>query len=130
MKSTRYSMQREVILKNVLLRKDHPTAEKIYEDVREAIPNISLGTVYRNLSGLADNGMIKKLSFGESMVHFDGDTSVHSHFYCEVCGSINDIRLDTTPLLDTIVNELGVNIKFADFNIVGQCKNCCKKNSN
>lgn len=125
-----YSRQREAVLNVLCKTKIHPTAAWIYEEVQKEIPNISLGTVYRNLSGLADNGMIKKLSFGESMVHFDGDTSVHSHFYCEVCGSINDIRLDTTPLLDTIVNELGVNIKFADFNIVGQCKNCCKKNSN
>ena len=58
MKATRYSMQREIVLENVLSRKDHPTAEMIYEDVRETIPNISLGTVYRNLNLLSDEGKI------------------------------------------------------------------------
>ena len=65
-------MQREFILKNVLLRKDHPTAEKIYEDVREAIPNISLGTVYRNLNLLTEEGLDFSVSLSDKTVTING----------------------------------------------------------
>ena len=71
MKNTRYSYQREVIYNNVMSRKDHPTAEQIYEDVKKEIPNISLGTVYRNLNFLSDEGKILKvdLESGTMTVH-------------------------------------------------------------
>lgn len=122
-----YSRQREAVLNVLCSTKSHPTAAWIYERVREQIPNISLGTVYRNLAGLAEDGTIKKLSFGEASVHFDGDISVHSHFYCEHCGEITDIRLDQSELLGPIEVEYGVVARHADFNITGKCSNCLKK---
>ncbi len=122
-----YSRQREAVLSVLCSTKSHPTAAWIYERVREQIPNISLGTVYRNLSGLAEDGTIKKLSLGDASVHFDGDVSVHSHFYCEHCGEITDIRLDQTELLGAIEAEYGVKARYADFNITGKCGNCSKK---
>lgn len=121
-----YSRQREAVL-NVLCKTTcHPTAAWIYERVREEIPNISLGTVYRNLSGLAEDGTIKKLSFGDASVHFDGDVSGHSHFYCEHCGEITDIWLDQSKLLGPIESDYNVKARFADFNITGKCSKCCK----
>lgn len=122
-----YSRQREAVLNVLCSTKSHPTAAWIYEQVRQQIPNISLGTVYRNLSGLAEDGTIKKLSFGDASVHFDGDISVHSHFYCEHCGEITDIRLDQSKLLGPIEEEYSVKARYADFNITGKCGKCCKK---
>lgn len=122
-----YSRQREAVLNVLCSTTSHPTAAWIYEKVREEIPNISLGTVYRNLSGLAEDGTIKKLSFGDSSVHFDGDISVHSHFYCEHCGEITDIWLDQSKLLGPIESDYNVKAKYADFNITGKCSRCCDK---
>ena len=123
----KFSRQREAVKKVLMSTKTHPTAAWIYERVREEIPNISLGTVYRNLSGLAEDGTIKKLSFGDASVHFDGDVSGHSHFYCEHCGEITDIWLDQSKLLGPIESDYNVKARFADFNITGKCSKCCKK---
>lgn len=93
----KYSKQRAAILSFLETRKDHPTAEVVYMNVKEEFPNISLGTVYRNLTQLADNGTILRLSFGDLGIdHFDADTSPHEHFVCSKCGCVQDIYLGET----------------------------------
>ena len=67
------SKQRESIKKFLISRYDHPTAETVYMNIKEEFPNISLGTVYRNLSLLADIGEIQKLSTGIGPDRFDGN---------------------------------------------------------
>ena len=125
MKSTRYSMQREVILKNVLLRKDHPTAEKIYEDVREAIPNISLGTVYRNLAKLSDESMIQKVGMGTGVEHFDGNPFPHYHVVCNECGVIDDIEAEPLKSFNEWASQMfkGEIYKHSAI-FFGKCENC------
>ena len=124
----KYSRQREVIKENLLHREDHPTADMIYMDVREAFPNISLGTVYRNLQLLTDIGEIQKLNVGDGADHFDAKTFPHYHFICSECGSVIDLQMDN---IDTIRDIAGVNF---DGQIAGHityfygvCGNCCKK---
>lgn len=101
----RYSRQRQVIKDFLMTRKDHPTAETVYRNVRSVYPNISLGTVYRNLSLLADLGEIQRLRFDDGVDHFDADTSVHYHFVCTKCGEISDLKVDN---LDRIMEIAGV----------------------
>ena len=74
------SKQRESIKKFLISRYDHPTAETVYMNIKEEFPNISLGTVYRNLSLLADIGEIQKLSTGIGPDRFDGNPKPHYHF--------------------------------------------------
>ena len=76
----KYSRQREVIKDFLCTRKDHPTADVVYMNVRQQFPNISLGTVYRNLTLLSDMGEIIRLRVGDGVDHFDADTSPHNHF--------------------------------------------------
>ena len=76
----KYSRQREAIKDFLMTRKDHPTADVVYSNVRTEFPNISLGTVYRNLTLLADLGEIARLRVGDGVDHFDADTSPHYHF--------------------------------------------------
>ena len=64
----RYSKQREVILEVVNHSFNHPTAEMVYDKVKEKIPNISLGTIYRNLNALADASLIKRISIPKEML--------------------------------------------------------------
>ena len=122
MKTTRYSHQREVILGNVLSRKDHPTAEQIYEDVKREIPNISLGTVYRNLNFLAGEGKILKVDLEKSV--FDSTLEGHNHMLCEKCGRVVDVDIDinTTNIFDKLGNIITkAYVRFTG--ICAQCKN-------
>lgn len=89
--SMKKSRQREAVLQCVLSRRDHPTADAVYMEVRKDFPNISLGTVYRNLSLLTDLGKIKRISGEDRTDRFDGDVKPHSHFICDVCGQLYDL---------------------------------------
>ena len=88
-----YSRQREEIVHFLKTRKDHPTAEVVYENVRMVYPKISLGTVYRNLTLLSDTGEILRLRLGDGVDHFDADTSEHYHVLCNGCGIVEDLDM-------------------------------------
>lgn len=93
MKAQKHSRQRDAILNFLKTRKDHPTAEVVYTNVREIYPKISMGTVYRNLNLLASNGDILKISLEDDSAHFDGFTHPHCHFFCKTCKCLVDIEL-------------------------------------
>ena len=95
MAARKYSRQRELIKEFLMTRKDHPTADIIYQNVRNENPNISLGTVYRNLTLLAKDGEIRRLNVGDGTDHFDADTSPHYHFVCTECSSVIDLKMDS-----------------------------------
>ena len=123
----KYSRQRQVIKDFLMTRKDHPTADVVYMNVRQEYPNISLGTVYRNLTLLSDIGEIQRLRLGDGVDHFDADTSKHYHFVCTRCGSVIDLEMDD---IDNIIKT--ANAKFDGeveghvtyfYGICGKCKN-------
>lgn len=89
----KYSRQRESIQKYLDAHRTHPTAETVYRDLRKEYPNISLGTVYRNLNLLAEMGEILRISSGIGPDHFDGNVQPHCHFICTNCGSVLDIEI-------------------------------------
>lgn len=103
MRTLKYSRQRESIKNCLMQRTDHPTADALYLSIREEFPNISLGTVYRNLNLLAEMGEISRFSCGDGSEHFDYRTDLHYHFVCRTCGCIYDmpaeIVRDTRELL-------------------------------
>ncbi len=120
--TTRYSPKREAILKNVKSRCDHPTAAMVYDAIRELYPDISLGTVYRNLGGLVSDGRL--ISFqSEGIERFDGDITPHLHYCCEVCKGIYDIAADG-GLCDRLPAPEGFSIEGIKIIINGRCKNC------
>lgn len=121
----KYSRQRECILKNLQSRRDHPTADMVYESVQVEEPNISLGTVYRNLSFLAENGQILKISTGIGPDHFDGFTEAHNHFVCRKCGRVLDLDYvaDEKIIADASKNFNG-EIKGYDLQFYGICEDC------
>lgn len=98
MATTKHSKQRDAIRNFLISRKDHPTAEVVYANVSKEFPNISLGTVYRNLSFLVDNGQAVKVPCDDGSVHFDGNVMPHYHFQCTECGAIIDLDFnDSKP---------------------------------
>lgn len=102
----RNTKQRQIILEAVQSRCDHPNAEQIFRQVRKTDPKISLGTVYRNLAILAEEGKILDIRLAGAD-RFDLTTMPHDHFYCEVCGSVSDIRLDSPEASGTAEEKDG-----------------------
>lgn len=124
----RLTTQRQIILEELSKVKTHPTASELYDMVRKRLPRIGLGTVYRNLELMAENGMILKLEVGGTQKRFDATTDTHYHIRCSDCGKVDDID---TPVMDDLVREaaaatsyevLGHHIEFS-----GLCPACQKK---
>lgn len=121
----KYSKQREAIKEFLKDRKDHPTADVVYMGVKENYPNISLGTVYRNLSLLAEKGEIARISLGDGVDHFDPDTSSHYHFLCTKCGCVSDIIISDMPSISSIAQSYTDNkIINSVIYFQGTCKKC------
>lgn len=97
----RYSRQRELIYNTVHASKAHPTAEMVYSALKPDHPNLSLGTVYRNLHLLSDEGKLRRMPF--PVERFDADVSLHHHFCCERCGRVMDVELPYDAALDAAV---------------------------
>ena len=123
------SKQRDMIKAFLMERKDHPTADVIYMNVRQQNPNISLGTVYRNLTLLADIGEIQRLRLGDGVDHFDGDISPHYHFVCSDCGSVIDLEMNGSIESITETAGSGFDGKIAGHitYFYGTCSSCLKE---
>ena len=127
MATLKYSKQRECIKRFLMNCTDHPTADNIYESVRKEFPNISLGTVYRNLALLTSLGEIRKLSYDGGPDHYDADTSPHYHFNCKICGRVRDVSLEITDDLNLKAEEvLQVKVDEHRINFYGVCQECLK----
>ena len=90
----KHSRQRDSIRAYLASTDEHPTADTVYQKIRETYPQISLGTVYRNLALLAELGQIRRLTPGDGKEHFDGRCDPHDHFVCTGCGRISDLPQD------------------------------------
>lgn len=102
---SKYSRQRELIYKTVMENRVHPTAEFVYNYLKKDNPQLSLGTVYRNLQQLSDNGEISRLSIPNQPDRFDGIIEEHYHAVCEKCGKIYDIHINEMLEVDRLVAE-------------------------
>ncbi len=120
---SRQTIQKSIVLDYLRSVKTHPSAEMVYRAVRERLPQISLGTVYRNLEKFAAQGKILKITVSQKS-RYDGDNSTHGHFFCEVCGKIDDV-FDGLPKLDKLKAPQG-KIKYTHFYFFGTCRKCLK----
>lgn len=125
----KYSKQRNVVLSAVCNSLDHPTADEVYIQVKAENPKISLGTVYRNLNLLSENGTIKRISVPGGSDRFDGTLIPHYHMYCTECGRVCDYPDD--DVLVGLKNKIETAIGFRAENLEllgrGLCKECiCK----
>lgn len=122
--SLKYSRQRQAIWEFVRNRNDHPTADTIYVNVRKSYPNISLGTVYRNLMLLKKLGRIRTIETGGGVVRFDPKMEDHAHFICKSCGSISDLPFDAGNILENASENCSGRITGYDAFFYGICEKC------
>jgi Fe2+ or Zn2+ uptake regulation protein len=92
--------QRRTILEVLRSTTSHPTADWVYEQVRVKLPNVSLGTIYRNLRALVEMNEALELDFGSGQDRFDGNPQPHYHFRCLDCGRVLDVPMPNHPELE------------------------------
>lgn len=131
MATIKYSRQREAIKNYLMSTKIHPSADMVYNKIREEFPQISLGTIYRNLSLLVEMGEAVKVPSYDGCEHYDGDTSPHYHFVCSRCGGIYDIAPDTVRGIDELKRSANEDfagiIEGAMVHFYGICEKCSTK---
>jgi Fur family ferric uptake transcriptional regulator len=120
--------QRSIILEELRNKNSHPSADEIFEAVRKRLPKISLGTVYRNLEILAEQGEIQKHESSRSLKRFDGNPERHYHIRCISCDRVVDAPV--APLINTkddIQNATNYTIIGHRFEFIGVCPDCTDK---
>ncbi len=128
----RMTHQRRVILEELKKVRSHPTADEIYETVRQRLPRISMGTVYRNLDVLSECGLIQKLQPVRTQMRFDGNPREHFHITCTRCQRVTDANIEPSDnIFQTLENTLGKLTKYGIFGhkleFIGLCGNCMKQ---
>ena len=122
----RYSPQRESILNILRKSNDHPSADLILDRTRKEFPNISLGTVYRNLKQLKESKLILSYIFAGSH-HYDGILDPHHHFYCVKCRDIIDLPIKDPIISNDLLEKLNLSVEGVELSLTGLCSNCKPK---
>jgi Fur family peroxide stress response transcriptional regulator len=123
----RRTKQKEAILEVLRGTNSHPTADWIYNEVRKMIPNISLGTVYRNLRLLCESGDISELDLCGTLSRFDARRDNHYHFRCENCGLVFDVDLPVDEEMDRrAAQKTGFEVLYHRLEFRGVCEGCQK----
>ena len=121
----RETKQREAILTVLRDSDSHPTADWVYDEVRKVIPNISKGTVYRNLKILRETGAISELNLSGTVSRYEGEPENHYHFRCEKCGQVFDLEEPVhTELDEKIAKRTGYKVSYHQTEFRGLCKDC------
>ncbi|MCX8126021.1 MAG: transcriptional repressor [Dehalococcoidia bacterium] len=124
----RKTKQREAILRLLRSTRSHPTADQIYDEVRKEIPNISKGTVYRNLQVLQEMGLVTELKLNGTASRFDAKPQSHYHFRCEECGRVFDVEGPVDKGVDQeVARRTGFMILYHQLEFRGLCHDCQKK---
>ena len=119
--------QKEAILSVLKGTTSHPKADWIYDEVRKEIPDISLGTVYRNLKVLRESGEILEICSASASSRFDGNAHNHYHFRCENCGGLFDVEEPVNKEIDErVARKTGFEISYHWLEFRGLCKECQK----
>jgi len=126
MKTARkYSRKRDAILETLRGTKSHPTAEWVYARLKPVYPDLSLATVYRNLSLFRSEGQVMCVGTVNGQERFDANVTPHPHFICDVCGEVIDLELDPdfNPI-DSIDNFSGGTVEYCEIVFHGKCGKC------
>jgi Fur family peroxide stress response transcriptional regulator len=124
------TVQRRAVFAELAGRRDHPTADQVYDAVRSRVPGLSRTTVYRVLETLVDNGFARKVLHAGGVVRFDPMTGRHHHLACEGCGRLVDLDDSWVPPL-RIPEAAGAGFRVRDYSVsfTGLCPDCAKKKS-
>ena len=126
-KSRRYSKQRQLIMEAVLSSKSHPTADEIYHQLKPEHPELSLGTVYRNLNLLAEMGVIDRMGSPYPSERFDGRRDPHLHMVCTRCGQVMVVEMPPEEIegfLNGVQAQTDHHLEQVTITLFGLCEEC------
>ena len=126
METTKQFRKRNAILSYLRSTKCHPSAEMVYSQLKQEYPDISLGTVYRNLAMFKDKGEIISVGTVNGVERFDGNTMPHVHFVCTGCDAVSDLPQIAVPeeLNREVTAQTGGRIDTCQLTFIGRCHQC------
>ena len=116
----RFSQKREIIKNLVRSTNTHPTADWVFHEAKQIVPNISLGTVYRNLKQLSGEGLIRKF-YDNNVARYDWNIRPHSHLKCSSCGDLIDVKVSDKNFKKTIQKRFDFNVSDVEITFIGKC---------
>ena len=124
--STKNFRKRNAILSYLRHSPDHPSAETIYADLKAEIPDLSIGTVYRNLNLFKQQGLAVSVATVSGVERFDANTEPHVHFICDGCDAVIDLHQLSTPqaLCQEAECSIGCTVSGCQLSFTGRCRNC------
>ena len=128
MNSARKSKKRDAILDCIRQTKSHPTAEWVYQQLKPVYPDLSLGTVYRNMAMFREEGVIQSIGVVDGLERYDFNTAPHTHFICTGCGQVSDLEQIVLP--DDILTQMeGLDYQIFQYQLqfTGICSQCRQK---
>ncbi len=130
-KRQNYSRKRESILQAICSTDIHPTADWIYQHLKPVYPDLSLGTVYRNIAKFKEDGVVVSVGVVKGQERLDGNTIPHPHFICNVCGRVIDLNaVELAPAISRQVSKsYPYQIDYCDLIFHGRCDKCQEEKS-
>ena len=130
-KAKRYSAKREAILQLIRETNTHPTADWVFQQLKPQFPDLSLGTVYRNLATFRQEGVLTSVGVVNGQERFDATTAPHTHFICNCCGKVCDMHDLVVPeeLVTAPTRTDGVRVEHYQLTFLGTCKSCLEKDT-
>ena len=118
--------KRNAILSYLQGTNAHPSAETIYSDLKAEIPDLSIGTVYRNLTHFRKQGLVSSIATVNGVERFDANTEPHVHFICEGCDAVIDLHQLSTPqaLCSEAEGSIGCSVSGCQLSFTGKCRDC------
>ena len=130
MATTKHFRKRDAILTYLQGTTAHPSAEMVYADLKQQIPDLSLGTVYRNLNLFKEQGLAITVGTVKGVERFDGNVQPHVHFFCTDCGAVLDLPKMEVPqqLVSTAAGQIGGTVDQCQMTFTGRCRDCVPHN--
>lgn len=127
--SKKHFRKRDAILECLRNTDQHPSAEMVFSQLKQEYADLSLGTVYRNLSMFKNQGVIASLGTVNGVERFDGNIEPHVHFVCSCCGAVLDLPHMQVPeeLSQTVQSQTGGQVEFCSLSFTGTCRECLQK---
>lgn len=124
MKRENFSCKRNAILEAIASTTEHPSAKMVYEKLKNDYPDLSLGTVYRNISLFKNKGLVSAVANVNGEERIDGNVNPHGHFVCSCCGNVYDVFNENLTADNTYLEKEGFVIESQFTTFYGKCNKC------
>ena len=123
---TKHFKKRDAILNCLRMSKSHPSAEELFTQLKPQIPDLSIGTVYRNLSLFKEQGLATTVATVNGVERFDANTMPHVHFICSQCDAVLDLKEISVPqqLKTAVEDSSGCHVEGCQLSFTGICEKC------